>query len=316
MADQKTRNLLIVHTPDQQALQDWETVQTLISERAPDIEVRIGENGRPNSVTRRWQTRRPSLVFSLMALESYRPPGGKVYAGLASDQLGKFEEYQRLHAAELPVLETVRLSREPRLTGAQWHPYVVVKPEWGARGKGIRLVRTVDLTDRYNALTRDGRWPMVVQPYVDHVDGEGRPTTYRVLTLFGRELQAGGMTMSEPRGPLEQLAANPNAIIAVNHDSVTRLRKLIFDEDIIALGCAAHRAFPDVPALGVDIVREAGTGRLIVMETNPKGSVWHFSSRLGGKNLPPESRQRMYAQFNALERTADLLIEKTRAEAI
>ena len=76
------------------------------------------------------------------------------------------------------------------------------------------------------------------------------------------------MTMSEPRRPLEELAANPSAIIVVNHNFVTRSEP-IFDEDIIALGRAA-----DVPSPMCRHRRpyppRAETGRLIVMEKNPK----------------------------------------------
>ena len=67
--------------------------------------------------------------------------------------------------------------------------------------------------------------------------------------------------------------------------------------------------------LGVDVVRDADTGKLYVLEINPIGDTWHFSS-LAAKNFyTAEYVRALYAQFGALDRVAQLLIEKTRAEA-
>jgi hypothetical protein len=41
---------------------------------------------------------------------------------------------------------------------------------------------------------------------------------------------------------------------------------------------------------------------------------WHFSSPLS-KTFDPQHVRQLYAQFNALDHVADLLIQKTRAEA-
>jgi hypothetical protein len=79
-------------------------------------------------------------------------------------------------------------------------------------------------------------------------------------------------------------------------------------------GERAHEAFPECPVIGVDIVRDSQSGRLYVLEVNPHGAVWHLSSTLGKKMDPGHVRD-LYAQFNALDRAADLLIEKARAEA-
>jgi glutathione synthase/RimK-type ligase-like ATP-grasp enzyme len=93
-----------------------------------------------------------------------------------------------------------------------------------------------------------------------------------------------------------------------------RVRSVCNDPEIIALGERAHRAFPECPVLGVDIVRESQSGRLYVLEVNPHGAVWHLSSE-NSKTYDPQFIRELYAQFNALELAADLLIQKTRAEA-
>jgi hypothetical protein len=93
-----------------------------------------------------------------------------------------------------------------------------------------------------------------------------------------------------------------------------RVHAICNDTDIIALGERAHQAFPECPLLGVDVIRERQSGHLLVLEVNPHGAVWHFSSPLAKTFLPDHVRER-YAQFKALDRAADLLIEKTRASA-
>ena len=60
-----------------------------------------------------------------------------------------------------------------------------------------------------------------------------------------------------------------------------RVRTVCNDPEIIALGERAHKAFPESPVIGVDIIRHSQSGRLYMLETNPHGAVWHFSSTLG-----------------------------------
>ena len=82
----------------------------------------------------------------------------------------------------------------------------------------------------------------------------------------------------------------------------------------VALGERAHEAFPECPVLGVDIIRDIQTGQLYLLEVNPHGSVWHLSSPFV-KKVDPEYVRARYAQFNALDRAANLLIQKTRSDA-
>ena len=53
------------------------------------------------------------------------------------------------------------------------------------------------------------------------------------------------------------------------------------DAGAIEIAEAAHRAMPDVPLLGSDIVREAETGKYYVLECNPRGDAWLMSSAIG-----------------------------------
>jgi hypothetical protein len=310
-AAEPVRNLVIVHSPGYEDISDWTEVKRRIEEQAPDIEVRIVNNFAPNSATARWQVKRPSLVFSASHLAVFSPKGGTVYAGR---QMGKFQQVQRMAHKGIPVPRTVRLAREalPMLAGLG--RYAVVKPEGSGKGQGIRLVEPQGIAALYDELTMAGRRGMIVQAYIEH-SVDGYPTEYRVLTLFGRVLYAARNRWAKPRPTLAEIAADPEGVIASNDRRFERVRKLIDDADVIALGERAHAAFPECAVLGVDIVRETGTGKLYVMETNPEGLTWHFSSSLSKRTYRTEYVQEMYAQFGALDRIARLLIDKVRAEA-
>src|SRR5262249_39260748 len=206
-------NLLIMHSPGAQHISDWQAVKTIIGERAPDVEVRIGTNGQPNSVTRRWQVTRRSLVFSPLRLIGYVPRGGAIYAGRP---MSKFEEMDRLIGANLPVPMLTELSPDLALPPGLWGEFVIVKPDLSYRGKGVRMVHTDGLASRYNELPSGGRTRMIVQTYVDNRDEQGRQTEFRVLTMFGRVLYAMLRRSAKPRRPLGDIAADPAAKIIIN----------------------------------------------------------------------------------------------------
>ena len=307
-----SRNLLIVHTPPQQALADWITIKQRIEETAPDIEVNVATNRQPNSATARWQVKRPSLVFSPVRLIDFSPRGGKIYCGHV---LGKYEQVRRLAALGIAAPRTEILARDTVLDPAEWGGHVVVKPDNGNAGFGVRLVRTGDLQARFDELTGIANDRFIVQPYIDH-RVNGCPEDYRVLSLFGRVLYCVSHRWDDPLPPLAQVASDPNGVIASNDPRAGEgPSTLCYDPEIIALGERAHQAFPECPLIGVDIVREQTTGQFHVFEANPHGAVWHFSSPFA-RTLSPDAVRQRYAQFNALERAADLLIEKTRAEAV
>ena len=302
-----TRNLLIVQTQPEQDPSDWITIKQRIERNAPDIEVRIAENRHRNPVTARWQVRRPSLVFSPVRLMGFVPRGGAVYCGHI---LGKDEQLRRLSSIGILTPRTATLSSVSSFDPTEWGEYVIVKPNNLNSGVGVKLVRTIDLSARYDELTAIANDQFLVQPYIDHEDGY--PTEYRVLSMFGRALYCVRNRWGNKRQPLAEIAADPLGVIASNNNTVGgRIGSICNDPEIIALGQRAHQAFPECPVIGVDIIRETQSGRLYVPEVNPHGAVWHTSSH----TKDPEYVRGRYAQFNALDLAADLLIQKTRTEA-
>jgi hypothetical protein len=306
-----TRNLLILQDTSQQDPSDWIAIKQRIDRDAPDIEVRIGNARQPNSATARWQVRRPSLVFSPTFLFWYVPRGGAVFSGRF---FGKHEQLRRLSSIGIPTPRTETLSSASSFDPNEWGEYVIVKPNNLNSGKGVRLVRSVDVSARYDELITFADDRFLVQPFIDHSEDD-YPTEYRVLTLFGRALYCARNRWGNTRSPLAEIAANPLGVIASNDKGMGgRIRSVCNDSEIISLGERAHEAFPECAVLGVDIIRERQSGQLYILEVNPHGTVWHLSSPLA-KTFDPQHVRDLYTQFNALDRAADLLIQKTRATA-
>src|ERR1700682_4269496 len=289
-----TLNLLIVQTQPEQDPSDWIAIKQRIERNAPDIEVRIAENRHRNSVTARWQVRRPSLVFSPVRLMGFVPRGGAVCCGQI---LGKDEQLRRLSSIEILTPKTSTLSSVSSFDPREWGDYVIVKPNNLNSGAGVKLVRTIDLSARYDELTAIANDQFLVEPYIDHSE-DGYPTEYRVLSLFGRALYCARNRWGYKRPPLAEIAGDPLGIIASNNKTMGgRIRSICNDPEIISLGQRAHQAFPECPVIGVDIIRESQSGRLYVLEVNPHGAVWHLSSTLR-KHMDPEHVRELYSQFD------------------
>jgi hypothetical protein len=308
-----TRNLLIVQNPPAfQDPADWIAIRERIERDAPDIEVRIVDNGQPNLSIEPWLAQRPSLIFSACGLVDFAPRSGAVFCG---HLVPKDKQMQRLAAIGILTPKTAILSSDASFDPKVWGEYVIAKPNGNSHsGQNVKLVRTIDIPERYDELVALTDRHVIVQQYIDHSE-DGYPTHYRVLTMFGRALFCGRNRWVKKRPPLAEIAADPHGVIASNDDTMGGHVRTICDEKkIIVLGERTHEAFPECPVLGPDIVRDTQSGRLYVLEMNPYGAVWHLSSFLA-KELDPEHVRARYAQFNALDRAADLLIQKTRSDA-
>ena len=301
------RNLVLVHSERLQDVSDYEAIRERMAERAPDVEVFIARNARANPVTRRWAVGRPTLVFSPIAITGFRPERGRIVAGRA---MPKIEEMRRLAAAGVRVPRFRLVEPETRLDEADWGPFTVLKPDVGRQGLGVTLSRTRDVrwVDPRSWPAGDPRRGrrMVAQVFVDTGT---YPSIYRVMTVFGRAVYSTVSRSKRARPDLDPAGAEPiDMSIAA---TVERDLRMSYDMEVIRAAEAIYPAMPDIPVHGVDIIREAATGLLYVLEINPSGLTWHISSDLG------RYRMRTYAldfpgQFGALDIIADALIEATR----
>jgi hypothetical protein len=139
-----------------------------------------------------------------------------------------------------------------------------------------------------------------------------QPEAYRVGTLFAEPIYSFKITgdrTSPLRGRFEfrQPTGTGSCNIVANSRSSTYSD--CFEADIIELAKRAHGAFPDIPLLGVDIIRDADTGKLWVIEVNASGYTWHFSSHVG-RGIQATHNLDFKAQFGGLERVAQILADR------
>jgi hypothetical protein len=208
------------------------------------------------------------------------------------------------------------------LDPAEWGEFVILKPTdigTSSRGLGIQLMRTRRvryIEPQEYPPDHPGRLgPMMVQQYVDSGD---HVAVYRVLSFFGQPLYAQDKIVRTKR---IDLTASDEEIekAAITDQSGEVNRVLRVWPEGIALARAAHAAVPEIPLVGVDVIRDASTGKAYVLELNSGGNTWHFSSRhiasVREQNGVAFETARL-TQFDAFRSAARVLVEKTNADAI
>jgi hypothetical protein len=134
-----------------------------------------------------------------------------------------------------------------------------------------------------------------------------RPVCYRVNTLFGKVLYSRRYEVRDDRpawsGP-DDMNFSGRSIVASSPNSKVEPN---YEEDIIRFGERAHSAFPEIPLLGFDIVREVPSGNLFVLEANAIGYVWSFYT--GNQADYGFSTEK---QFDGIRKAAYILAEKTQ----
>ncbi|MBC8040449.1 MAG: hypothetical protein H7Y06_07905, partial [Opitutaceae bacterium] len=56
-----------------------------------------------------------------------------------------------------------------------------------------------------------------------------------------------------------------------------------FDAEVVAFAEKASWAFPEIPLMGIDVVRRVPDGKLFVLELNASGYCFHLTSETGRK---------------------------------
>ena len=313
------KHLVMVHRPGWQAIEDFAEIRQRLMSRAPDITVLIATHNRHDPALEHLAAARPAMVFSPTALNAFLPRRGRVFAGRAID---KPTQLTRLHAMGLPVPRSVLLTPGlARLDPAKWGSHVLLKPAGSHSAKGLGLTIVPAEQVRYMApgeypeghAGRDG--PLLAQSFV--VTG---PVArhYRVNTLFGEPLYC---MLNERTVPLPRLqditAAHTSTAIATNFQHAeSRRLSLVDDADVLDLARRCHDAFPEIPLKGIDIVRDAETGKLHVLELNCTSNTWHVSSHyFAAYRKGTVTREKIAAQFGLWDVAAKVLAEKTRLYA-
>jgi len=304
-------NLILVHQKAKQDRADFEGIARLIGERAADLRVFIVDTKETDWADAWFQREAPTLTVSPMPIKRFLPPPGAVCQG---HEFPKDEQYRRLAGLGVPVPEWTAIAPDTALDPARWGPYVVVKPALGRKGAEIFIKRAGRV--RYQppeSFAEDHparRAPLLAQRFI--YTGKW-PSNYRVVTFFGRALLCWHCEAAHHYVPLHSRwdfkAKGGITVVSNKKDSSYTLAR---DPEVIALAEKAHAAFPDQPLLGTDIVRDAESGELQVIECNPRGDAWLISSDMG-RMIEQANGLDFAGQFGALQVAAQALIEETRA---
>src|SRR6478735_8311067 len=246
----------------------------------------------------------PTITVSPAPLRRLRPRRGAVFQG---QHVAKSVEYRVLEALGVRVPRWTRLlpGETPDLSALG--SYVVTKPDFGARGADVRIERSADArwVPPRTQLGQDFGGPFNPRLAQEFVYTGEWPHSYRVATLFGQALWAMRIEANHEREPLRGRSDFHGQSVVSSGQGCTF--ELANDAEVIALAERASAALPRVPVLGVDIVRDAGSGELFVLELNSLGYSWHFSSP-SGIRFQAEFGFELSAQFDGRRKAAGVLV--------
>jgi hypothetical protein len=286
-------------------LESFTEVAREVERVAPHIRARVIRNKRDR--LKRWgRVFRPTLTVSFVPIDRLRPVRGPVITG---KRLGKFVEMERLAAGGIPVPRWTRIPEGETPDIPDWGPHVLLKPQYGGRGRGVQVMPREavrqrewgdDLGERFaQEFIYTGEWPI----------------GYRVCVLFGRCLFCLRSEASHERAPIARAAGDaPDPQGVVVSGGGTSTYRFEDDREVIEFGERAAKAFPDIPLLGMDVIREQPSGKLYAVESNAVGYVWGISSQ-AGRDLEARCGFSIRDQFGAIGIAARVLAEETDARA-
>lgn len=250
---------------------------------------------------------RPTLYVATLPLRRFKPVRGRVLAGI---KMAKSEQYRRLEEEGITTPRWQVVHADTRLSSQDWGDFVVLKPDSGRRGEGVRIEKTSSINGEKYKQSNDA---LLVQKFI-YTGPE--PVSYRVLTLFGKVLYLAACRNTNCG---EQLSGPDSFHETGGHNIVSTdlggERELVDDESMrLFAEDIATRCFPDIPLLGFDVIKDADAGQLYVAEANPYGQTWHFSSERG-LDIQRKHRINFAAQFGAFDIAAKRLIEVARQRA-
>ncbi len=307
-------NLILISNPAINEWWDFADLAAKVHEVAPDIQTVVLED-------RPWQASadfdRPTLSVSPGPVRLFRAERGPLLQGR---MMSKAEEYAALERVGVTVPRWVVLTQDTGVDLAAFGPYVVLKPDRGGRGADVKIMRKGRVRWRppVTAFARslsgpNGGW--IVQEFV--YTGPF-PVSFRVTTLFGEPLWAWQVRAAPTRRPLKHRFDFHDGEHGGGMSIVSSGRGCTFapvtEPDLLDIARRSHSGFPDVPLIGVDILRDAETGEYHVIEVNAVGYTWHLTSPLG-RAIQQQFGFDLDAHFDVRRKAARLLADLVHQRA-
>jgi hypothetical protein len=294
---------------------DFKDIAQRIEKIAPDIHVKVFHPYRfselPDSI---WKT--PTLLINLMLSEALKLPRG---AALLSRQISKLLQDEMFRLGGIRSPRTAKYEIGMLLDPQVWGDLVLMKPmplNKTSKGIGIQAFRTRRLSgmsaEDFPPSHQVHKTPMLIQQFVD---SGPFPQKYRALTLCGEVLYIAEDTCDTQRP--DPSATDDEIESGIFHANGARVEYGQYPE-ILEYARKLASAFPSIPLLGCDIIRDLHTGNLYALEVNAGGNVWHFSSKMMADRRArfPEASEMRQAQYGAFDVAAKSLIRATRRMAV
>lgn len=323
------RNLILIHRGSRYE-RDFADIGRKITALDRDIAVyAIGMDSKAQLPPAAWQN--PTLIVAFSAKYNLRIRRGKLLKNVPIDKL---LQYQAFRKAGIPTPPTLAFKYGMMLDPLLFGEFVLIKPmdlNLTSKGDGVQLFRR-----RRIEQLRPHDFPAGHPIHVDSqgylvqrfVDTGPYPSFHRIETFFGRVLYSWHSSLQAPRCALDAPDAEIERTIIATQGG-EKDRELVKEPDILAVAQQVHAAFASIPLLAIDVLREQNTGKLYVLECNPGGNTWHFSSRIGAKlrlgfgnaavngekRAHEIARQMFIDQYGAFDIAAEALVEQTHAHA-
>jgi len=240
-------------------------------------------------------------------------------AAVVSRQLSKLQQDEMFRLAGIRTPLTKQYDIAMTLATQVWGEFILMKPaplHLTSKNLGIQVFRTSRLSGMaasdFPADHLVHTTAMLIQQLVDsgpHLE------MYRALTLCGEVLYIARITNTQRR---PELSSPDNVIEASSFRSDGSHVEYGQYPEIHEFARRMASAFPAVPLLGCDIIREATSDELYALEVNAGGNVWHFSSRMQAERRArlPEDMKRRHEQYGAFDVAAKALVRATRRMAM
>lgn len=290
---------------------DIEAVGNAIKSVCDDVHLYAIDKVNPDRIKMRNLVKSPCILFALCGTKNFRPPRGRVFDSAPISKARQaviFRQHNVLHPW------TAIYDPDEKYPEEKFGPAVIVKPIRGSRGKGIFVMETrliEKYRDRLKRHSEDLKSPILIQQYID--TGE-RIAKYRVLLLFGAVMYALKGTSVEQR----PVNLQPEFMTDKFVQSHGVEKDTVFCHEAEVLETARHvaSALCEIPIIGVDLVREADSGDVYVIEANI-GNTWHLSSESGvGTRRNVGGRGILEKEFDTWNVAARRLVEIARTHAI
>lgn len=293
---------------------DFIDIGNRVAARATDIRVHLVEDEKSSSFFPDEVWKSPTLTVAFNPKSVFIPPRGRI---IFNRQIEKLEQARILRLAGVPIPHCEMFRPGMALDPTTWGDIVLLKPaplHMTSHGDSIQIFHRAKLAAMGSGDFPAGhivrKTPMIIQRFIDTGP---YPCKYRALTLCSEVLYAQFRILAEPR---PELTSSDEVLLSAQVATSGGSCQYFHEDypDVVAFAKSAANAFPNIPLLGVDIVRDANTNELQVLEVNAGGNTWHFSSAMWAerRKLHPEVVEGTTKQYSAFDTAANSLINATR----